>query len=233
MNILEVKNITKIINGKVILKNINFKLEEKTIFGIIGNNGSGKSTLLKLILGIYKSSKGNVSINGYNVINNPKKALKNVGAVIDNPNLYPYLTGRKNLEYINKLEKNISKSKIEDIIKILNMESYIDNVVNTFSLGMKQRLALALALINKPKLLILDEPLNGLDPVGIKELNKILNYLKEKKNITIIISSHILSELESICDYVGILENKTMNNIINLTKTEDSLENIFFGRLNE
>lgn len=233
MNILEVKNITKIINGKVILKNINFKLEEKTIFGIIGNNGSGKSTLLKLILGIYKSSKGNVSINGYNVINNPKKALKNVGAVIDNPNLYPYLTGRKNLEYINKLEKNISKSKIEDIIKILNMESYIDNVVNTFSLGMKQRLALALALINKPKLLILDEPLNGLDPVGIKELNKILNYLKEKKNITIIISSHILSELESICDYVGILENKTMNNIINLTKTEDSLENIFFGRINE
>lgn len=233
MNILEVKNITKIINGKVLLKDINFKLQEKTIFGIIGNNGSGKSTLLKLILGIYKSSTGNIYINGYNVINNPNNALKDVGAVIDNPNLYLYLTGRKNLEYINKLEKNISKNKIDDIIKLLNMESYIDNTVNTYSLGMKQRLALALALINKPKLIILDEPLNGLDPAGIKELNKILKYLKEQKDITIIISSHILSELESICDYVGILENKTMNNIINLTKTENSLENIFFGMINE
>lgn len=228
MCILTIENVNKSVNDERILTNINLSINKSTIFGLVGCNGAGKSTLLKMILGIYKTNSGDIKIDNYSIKNNIEKALMNVGAVVDSPNLYNYLSGRKNLEFFNLLGKNLSKKKIGEVVKLLNMEKYINKPVSTYSLGMKQRLALGVALISYPKLLILDEPINGLDPIGIKELRNILMYLKNKYNMAIIISSHILSELENICDKVAIIKDKKIDRIIDLNNELYSLENIFF-----
>ena len=228
MCMLEIKNVSKNINEQNILTNININIKSNTIFGLVGCNGAGKSTLLKMILGIYKTSKGDIYINGYSIKKDIEKALRNVGAVVDSPSLYSYLSGRRNLEFFNLLGKNVTKDKINEVIRLLNMTKYIDKPVSTYSLGMKQRLSLGVALISFPKILILDEPINGLDPVGIKELRQVLLYLKEKFNMTIIISSHILTELENICDVVAIIKDKKIHKIIDINNEVSSLENIFF-----
>lgn len=228
MCMLEIKNVSKNINEQNILTNININIKSNTIFGLVGCNGAGKSTLLKMILGIYKTSKGDIYINGYSIKKDIEKALRNVGAVVDSPSLYSYLSGRRNLEFFNLLGKNVTKDKINEVIRLLNMTKYIDKPVSTYSLGMKQRLSLGVALISFPKILILDEPINGLDPVGIKELRQVLLYLREKFNMTIIISSHILTELENICDVVAIIKDKKIHKIIDINNEVSSLENIFF-----
>lgn len=228
MCVLEVRNVSKNINSQRILANININIESNTIFGLVGCNGAGKSTLLKMILGIYKTSKGDIFIDGYSIRKDTERALRNVGAVIDSPNLYSYLSGRRNLNFFNLLGKNVGKNKIEEVIKLLKMSSYIDKPVSTYSLGMKQRLALGIALLSFPKILILDEPINGLDPIGIKELRRILVYLKDKYNMSIIISSHILTELETICDVVAIIKDKKIHRIVDVRNGVHSLENIFF-----
>lgn len=228
MCILRIENVSKYINDEKILLNINLKVKSNTIFGLVGCNGAGKSTLLKMVLGVYNTNNGEIYIDNYSIKKDVEKALKNVGAVVDTPSLYNYLSGRRNLEFFNLLGKNLSKRNLGEVVKLLKMEKYIDKPVSTYSLGMRQRLALGIALISNPKLLILDEPINGLDPVGIKELRNILLYLKSKYNMAIIISSHILSELENICDKVAIIKDHKIHKIIDIKKEGSSLENIFF-----
>ncbi len=228
MEILKVENVYKKINNETILQNINLKINSNTIFGLVGENGAGKTTLLKMILGLYKTSEGNIYIDGKEINKNIERCLKNMGAVIDTPSLYEYLSGRRNIEFFNLLGKNVSKKLINKIINNLNMNNYIDKSVSSYSLGMKQRLSLAICLLTTPKLLILDEPLNGLDPIGIKELRNLLLHLKKKYKMSIIISSHILSELENICDKVAIIKNKKIERIIDVKNTKEKLEEIFF-----
>lgn len=202
--VLEVKKISKVIGKKKILTDISFELEEGKILGIIGKNGAGKSTLLKTIVGLSSPSEGSIIINGYDIKKDYEKAISEVGCVIEVPALYENLTGKENLDVFKIMFKNISEERINEIIKLVSLEESKYKKLKIYSLGMRQRLGIAVSLLNNPKLLILDEPTNGLDPVGINDLRK---FLKSLKSTSIIISSHILSEIENICDEVIFIHN--------------------------
>ena len=199
MKVLEVSNISKKLGKKQVLNDVSFFLCANEIVGLVGCNGVGKTTLLKVILGLQNGDRGFIKINGYDVGKCADMALYKVGAIIENPDMYGYLTGRENMELVARYYKNVDKSRIDELIKLVGLEDSIDMKVKKYSLGMKQRLGIALSLINKPNLLILDEPTNGLDPEGIICLRKLLLQLKD---ITILISSHNLNELNNLCNRV-------------------------------
>lgn len=159
---------------KQILKNVSFELDESDILAFIGPNGSGKTTTIKLILGLQGIDKGSVNINGYDIKKDFVKAIEKVGAIVENPDTYMYLSGWDNLKLTANMYKNISDEAIKDIVKLVDLETRIHDKVSKYSLGMRQRLGIARALINKPNILILDEPTNGLDPEGIKDLRNLL-----------------------------------------------------------
>jgi len=203
--VLEVNHISKSFGKRKVLDKISFEIHEGDIIGLIGPNGAGKTTLIKTILNLYKYDDGNVKICGYDTKKDLENALSKIGSIIENPDMYDHLTGRKNLR-ITELMNNIhDKEYVTDMIRFVKLEDRIHDKVKKYSLGMKQRLAIASALIKKPKLLILDEPTNGLDPSGIRELRKILKTISTTQNMSILISSHILSEIENICDRVLIM----------------------------
>ena len=206
-NILEVKNITKFFGKKKVLKDVTFSLKEGEILGFIGPNGAGKTTTIKLILGLQRISFGEIYINGFNVKKNFTKAIEKVGAIVESPDMYSYLSGRKNLEMIARMYKGIDKNRIDEVIKLVGLENRINDKVSKYSLGMKQRLGIAASLIHNPNILILDEPTNGLDPEGIKELRTLLKKLAKEEKMGILISSHNLAELESFCTDVCIIKN--------------------------
>ena len=204
--VLEVTNLSKSFGKRKILDNINLTIYEGDIIGLIGPNGAGKTTLIKTILRLYYYDKGSVKICGYDTKKQLEQALSKVGSIIEKPDMYDQLTGRKNLK-ITELLNNIHDQKyVEEMIEFVGLKTRINDKVKKYSLGMKQRLAIANALIKKPKLLILDEPTNGLDPKGIRELRQILKTISQEQNMSILISSHILSEVENICDRVVIID---------------------------
>lgn len=202
MSVLEVKNLTKKFGKRVILDQVSVTLEEGEVVGLVGPNGAGKSTFIKSILGLYNIDEGDVKICGFDVYKQHRDALSKVGCIVENPDMYQNISGRKNLKIcalMNDLPKN---TDIDSVVHLVRMESRIDDKVKTYSLGMKQRLGLASALLNHPKLLILDEPINGLDPQGIMELRQIVRDLSKKDKMTVLISSHILAEIEQMCDRI-------------------------------
>ena len=205
--ILKCENLTKQFGKKRILNNVSFEMYEGDILAFIGPNGAGKTTTIKLILGLQSITAGTVKINGYDVEKNFTKAIKKVGAIVENPDLYMNLTGRENLKLISNYYNNIPSDRIDEVVKITGLTKRIDDKVSKYSLGMRQRLGIAQALLNHPNLLILDEPTNGLDPEGIKELRELLTKLAKKEKIAIFVSSHNLSELESFCNKVCIIQN--------------------------
>jgi len=207
MSVLEVKKINKSFGSKQILKNVSLTINEGEILGFIGPNGAGKTTTIKVVLGLQSLDSGEVFINGYDLVTDFTKAIEKVGAIVENPDLYMYLSGRKNLELIANMYDNISKDKIDELVKLVGLENRINDKVSKYSLGMRQRLGIAAALLNDPNLLILDEPTNGLDPEGIKELRDILKDLAKSKKIAILISSHNLMELQNFCTDVCIIRN--------------------------
>ncbi len=212
---IRVRNLNKKIGGKEILKNISFDIYEGEIVGLVGKNGAGKSTLLKIMTGLYTMDSGDIYYYDYNLNNEYEKAMSIVGTLIETPDLYKNISGAKNLEIFKSMFKNISDDTIEEIVKIVEMEKYLGRKFKTYSLGMKERLGIAQSLLNKPKILILDEPTNGLDPIGVK---KVFDILKNMKDTTIIISSHMLSEIESICDKVIFINNGEIVDIKKIDK---------------
>ena len=224
--ILSCEKLNKKIKKKQILKDVSFELNKGEILGFIGPNGAGKTTTIKLILGLQSITSGTVKINNYNIETDFVKAIEKVGAIVENPDFYMYLSGRKNLEIIADMYKNVTKERINEVIKIVGLENRINDKVSKYSLGMRQRLGIAQAIINKPNLLILDEPTNGLDPEGIKELRDLIFNLAKNENMAIFISSHNLAELESFCNKICIIKN---GEIIEST----SLEKIKLERENE
>ena len=205
-NILECKNLCKSFGKRQILKNVSFSINEGDILAFIGPNGSGKTTTIKLILGLQRIDSGEVLINGKDITKDFEEAISKVGAIVENPDSYMYLTGWQNLRLIANYYDNISDDDINEVVKYVGLESRINDLVSKYSLGMRQRLGIARALLNKPNILILDEPTNGLDPEGIKDLRVLLKRLASD-GMGILISSHNLSELESFCNKVCIIDS--------------------------
>ena len=205
--ILKCENLHKRFRKKEILKGVSLTVDSGDILGFIGPNGAGKTTTIKLILGLQKIGSGNVLINGYDIQKDFEKAIARVGAIIENPDLYMYLSGYDNLKLIANLYPHVDANRIKEVIKLIGLENRINDKVSKYSLGMRQRLGVAQAILHKPNLLILDEPTNGLDPEGIKDLRNLLIKLSKKENMGILISSHNLAELESFCNKVCIIKN--------------------------
>lgn len=193
--IIKVRNVNKYIGDRKILDNINFDVYKGEIVGLVGPNGAGKSTLLKIMSGLY-TSDGEIIYEGYDLRKDFEKAMSIVGTLIEYPDMYGNLSGKKNLSLYKSMFNNISDDSINSIVKMVEMETFLKRKFKTYSLGMKERLGIANSLLNKPKILILDEPTNGLDPLGVK---KIMKLLKNMGDTTIIISSHMLSEIEDLC----------------------------------
>lgn len=221
MNVLEVKNLRKVIGKREIIKDLNFTVKEGEIYGFLGPNGAGKTTTIRMLVGLISQTSGEVKICGVNLRKNKEKALKNVGAVVENPELYKYLSGRENLMQIARIRK-VSKQEVEELIKLVGLQDRIDDKVRKYSLGMKQRLGLAAALIGNPKLLILDEPTNGLDPSGIIDFRNIVKSLARKNNMAVFVSSHILSEVQQLCDKVAFINE-------GIIKAEEEMGKAVYG----
>lgn len=221
--VIKVRNISKTINKKKILDNINFDIYEGEIVGLVGKNGAGKSTLLKIMTGLYSYDEGEIYYYNYNLKTDYEKAMSIVGTLIENPDMYSNLTGKKNLELFKSMFKGIDEGTIEEIVRIVEMEKYLGKKFKTYSLGMKERLGIASSLINKPKILILDEPTNGLDREGVKNTMKML---KELKDTTIIISSHMLSDIEELCNKIIFINDGKIDSI--KIKQNDKKKNIVF-----
>ena len=234
--VLKCDNINKVIKKKQILNNVSFELNEGEILGFIGPNGAGKTTTIKLILGLQSITSGMVKINGYDVQKDFVHAIERVGAIVENPDFYMYLSGRKNLELVANMYKGVTKERIDEVVKLVGLENRINDKVSKYSLGMRQRLGIAQAIINKPNLLVLDEPTNGLDPEGIKELREFLVKLSKEENMAIFISSHNLAELESFCNKICIIKNGEIieNSSIEELKSEKiDKKNIYTVEIND
>jgi ABC-2 type transport system ATP-binding protein len=202
--VLTVNRLHKKIRGKTIIHDVSFDVNEGEIFGFLGPNGSGKTTTIRMLVDLIKPTAGEVYIGGYHVHKEPEKALALVGCIVENPEVYTYLTGFENLEYFARMIKGVDETRIWEVVRIVRLEGRIHEKVKTYSLGMRQRLGIAQALLGRPKLLILDEPTNGLDPKGIKELREFVRMLADQ-GMSVFISSHLLSEIQLLCDRVAII----------------------------
>jgi len=201
-NIIETHQLTKKFKKETVLKNVSIHVKEHSVYGLLGPNGAGKSTLLKLLTGVLKPSSGKVFYQGAIW---QKKDLKNIGAMIEGPAIYPNLTAYENLKVLATLLA-INDQRIPQVLQTVDLKNTGNKIVKHFSLGMKQRLGIAMALLNQPELLILDEPTNGLDPLGIQELRELIRWFPSQ-GITVILSSHILNEVQQMTDTVGIVHH--------------------------
>ncbi|MEK3881380.1 ABC transporter ATP-binding protein [Paenibacillus sp. PL2-23] len=197
--VLSVKQLHKKINGKTIVDNVSFELRSGDIVGFLGPNGAGKTTTIRMLVNLIKPTSGHVYICGRNIRKEPEEALRHVGAIVENPELYSYMTGYQNLEQLARMQDGVDAKRIREVTAVVKLENRIHDKVGTYSLGMRQRLGIAAALLGKPRLLILDEPTNGLDPIGIKELRAFIRSLAEE-GLSVLVSSHLLSEVQLLCD---------------------------------
>ena len=204
--VLSIKHVSKHLGKRKILSDITLDVKEGEIFGFLGPNGSGKTTTIKLILGLLRMESGEVQICGHDNVKDFEAAMRCVGGIIENPEMYKYLTGRQNLEQYARMYPELPPERIDEVVRLVRMESRIDDKIAKYSLGMRQRLGIAQAVLHRPKLLILDEPTNGLDPAGIKELRDVLKKLSREEGVAVFVSSHMLSELQLMCDRVGVID---------------------------
>lgn len=216
---LEVSSLTKKIGKKTIVDNVSFNVEKGEVFGLLGPNGAGKTTIIRMIVSLINRTNGSVIINGQNLDDNFTSAMSEIGAIVENPEFYKYMSGFKNLRhYVNMATKEISDARVQEVIKLVGLEDAIHQKVKTYSLGMRQRLGVAQALLHSPSLLILDEPTNGLDPQGIREFRDYLRLLASE-GISVLVSSHLLSEMELMCDRFAIIEKGKLIHISKMTET--------------
>ena len=240
MNVLEVKDIYKKLGKREIIKGVSFSVKEGEIFGFLGPNGAGKTTTIRMLVGLITPNSGSIKIMGHDIRKEKIEALRNVGCIVENPDMYNDLTGIENLRFYADLYGNISKERIDEVVEIIGLKDRINDKVKKYSLGMKQRLGLGQAILCNPKLLILDEPTNGLDPVGMHEFREIVKNFAKENNSAVFISSHILSEIEQVCDSYAVINEGVIqaqekismgsNNIEKLkikTKDIDKLVKIF------
>jgi len=203
--ILKLTNVSKSFGRKKIIDDISFEVYAGEVFGFLGPNGAGKTTTIKMITGFLSVDEGSIEINGYSLKKDYEKAMSFIGGIVENPEMYKDLSGLTNLKMYARLHDGVTPERIQEVVNIVGMQNRIKEKMKKYSLGMKQRCGLAQAILHRPKLLILDEPTNGLDPSGIKELRDILKKLAHEENVAVLVSSHLLSEMELMCDRVAII----------------------------
>lgn len=205
--VLQMNNVSKVIKGKAIVDRLSFDIRKGEIVGLLGPNGAGKTTTIRMMTGLIKMSEGDVLIQGHSIRHDFKRAIAHIGAIIENPEFYPHMTGLDNLKQYVRMSDHVAESRIEEVVQLVGLQEVMGKKVKAYSLGMRQRLGIAQALLHSPKLLILDEPTNGLDPAGIREMRDYMRRITEVEGISILISSHLLAEIEHICHRVVVIQN--------------------------
>ena len=221
--VLELKNVSKTYGKRKVIDNISLDVKEGEIYGFLGPNGSGKTTTIKMILRLISSDSGEIKVNGYDVKKQFEKAMECIGAIVENPDMYKYMSGIDNLKLHARIRK-IDEQRINEVLEIVGLKDRKKEKVGKYSLGMKQRLGLALTLLHKPKVLILDEPTNGLDPAGIKKLRDILKEIAHKESVAVFVSSHILSEMQLMCDKVAVIDSGKIVKIEDMSDETNEIE---------
>ena len=225
--VVEVKDLVKRYKELVALDHFQLSIKEGEIFGLLGPNGAGKTTLIKMITGLLNIDDGEILINGKSLEHDFEAAMENIGAIVENPEFYKYMTGKQNILQYARLHKSVTMERVNEVIELVGLSNRINEKVGKYSLGMRQRLGLAITLLHNPKVLILDEPTNGLDPAGIKQLRDILTNMAHKEDVCVLVSSHLMSEMELMCDRVAILSNgnilsvDTMENMLHIVSGQD------------
>jgi ABC-2 type transport system ATP-binding protein len=218
---LEVQSLTKKIGKKTIVDNVSFQVEKGEIFGLLGPNGAGKTTIIRMIVSLINRTGGNVIINGHNLDDSFKEAMSEIGAIVENPEFYKYMSGLKNIRHYERMAvKDISEKRRNEVIELVGLQHAMHQKVKTYSLGMRQRLGVAQSLLHNPSVLIFDEPTNGLDPQGIREFRDYLRKLADD-GISVLVSSHLLSEMQLMCDRFAIIEK---GKLIHISSMHDSME---------
>ncbi|MFE4711559.1 ABC transporter ATP-binding protein [Paenibacillus sp. NPDC056722] len=218
--VLQMNEVSKIIKGKAIVDKLSFQIRKGEIVGLLGPNGAGKTTTIRMMTGLIRMSEGDIEVQGHSIKKNFKSAIAHIGAIIENPEFYPYMTGLDNLRQYERMTDDVDDDRIEEVVQLVGLQEAMNKKVKSYSLGMRQRLGIAQALLQRPKLLILDEPTNGLDPAGIREMRDYMRTIAEVEGISILISSHMLSEVEQICHRAVVIQNGKL-----VTVTELGAEN--------
>jgi ABC-2 type transport system ATP-binding protein len=226
--VLKISNVSKVYGKQKVLDKVDLVINAGEIIGLVGPNGAGKTTLMKIITGLVKKYHGEVYIKGENIKSIKRSTTKRIGCVIETPGFYPDLTGYENLLFFAAVSGLEDKKEIDEIIKKLGIEDYTDKKVKQYSLGMKQRLGVAQAVLAYPPILILDEPTNGLDPAIVPQLRKFIKYIAEEKQVSVLISSHILSEIELMCDKVAFIQQGKLIKVESLKEVKKDTELIAF-----
>lgn len=219
--VVSIENVTKMIKNRKIIDSLSFEVMEGEVFGFLGPNGAGKTTTIRMMVGLIGISEGDIKILGNSVQSDFEKAIQHVGAIVENPEMYKFMSGYQNLLHYAKMSEGITKKKIMETVEFVGLTDRIHDKVKTYSLGMRQRLGLAQCLLHDPKVLILDEPTNGLDPAGIREIRDHVRKLAREKGMAVIVSSHLLSEMEMMCDRVGIIQK---GKLITIQSVKETLE---------
>ncbi|QGG51216.1 ABC transporter ATP-binding protein [Lysinibacillus pakistanensis] len=220
--IVQLQNLSKIIRGKQLISQLNIDLYPGQITGFLGPNGAGKTTTIRMMTGLMHPSEGKVIIDGLSLQENYEEAISKVGVIVENPEMYKFMTGYKNLLHFARMHKNVTKDRIQEVVNQVGLEKRIHEKVSTYSLGMRQRLGLAQALLHRPKFLILDEPTNGLDPAGIREFRMYLRKIATEDGVSVFVSSHLLSEIELMCDRVAVIQNGKLIDIRDIHSNNSS-----------
>ncbi len=205
--VVQLEGISKSIGNKTIIDQLSFELYSGEVVGFLGPNGAGKTTTIRMIVGLMAPTSGRILIQGVDIEQDFESAIQHIGAIVENPELYKYMSGYKNLVHYARMVEGVTEERINEVVELVGLTNRIEQKVKTYSLGMRQRLGLAQALLHQPRLLILDEPTNGLDPAGIREFRDYLRHVAEKEDVCVLVSSHLLSEIELMCDRTLIIQS--------------------------
>ncbi|MER2260584.1 MAG: ABC transporter ATP-binding protein [Psychrobacillus sp.] len=220
--IVRLQNLSKIISNKKIIDDLTLDLYAGQITGFLGPNGAGKTTTIRMMTGLMEPTSGEVFIEGKPLSENFEESMSKIGVIVENPEMYKFMSGYKNLVHFARMNKNVPKERIDEVIAQVGLQKRIHEKVSTYSLGMRQRLGLAQAILHKPKFLILDEPTNGLDPAGIREFRTYLKKIAVEEGVAIFVSSHLLAEIELMCDRIAVIQNGKLLSIREVNEQQKS-----------
>ncbi|ASA21258.1 ABC transporter ATP-binding protein [Paenibacillus donghaensis] len=220
--VLQMNGVSKVIKGKTIVDKLSFEIGKGEIVGLLGPNGAGKTTTIRMMTGLIRISEGDVLVQGHSIRKDFKQAVAHIGAIIENPEFYPYMTGLDNLKQYQRMIDQVEPGRIDEVVRLVGLQEALNKKVKAYSLGMRQRLGIAQALLQRPGLLILDEPTNGLDPAGIREMREYMRTIAEVEGISILISSHMLSEIEQICHRAVVIQNGKLVTVTSISEVAEA-----------